>query len=174
MNVKRFEAVRGKCGCEQRRTAPRVRLDRDAWGQLVLIGADGQLHTGIEPVRAFPFSDSERWVSLRDGEWQELLLIQDLAALDARSRAVLEDELAQREFVPVIRRIRHISALTEPAEWVVDTDRGMTRFVLDGEDDVHSLRGRRVLIVDANRMRYLIPDARTLDATSRRMLERYI
>ena len=32
----------------------------------------------------------------------------------------------------------------------------------------------RVLIVDSHGIRYLIPDYRTLDATSRRLLERYI
>ena len=32
----------------------------------------------------------------------------------------------------------------------------------------------RALVIDAHGIRYLIPDTRTLDATSRRLLERYL
>ncbi|MBL0157386.1 MAG: DUF1854 domain-containing protein [Bryobacterales bacterium] len=36
----------------------------------------------------------------------------------------MEEELAQREFVPVILRIVNTPALTEPSSWRVETDRG--------------------------------------------------
>jgi len=56
----------------------------------------------------------------------------------------------------------------------VDTDRGPTRFVLKTEDDVRRLGPYRALIIDAQGVRYLIPDTRDLDAYGRRAVERYL
>lgn len=72
------------------------------------------------------------------------------------------------------QRIEHISAHTEPSEWRATTDRGDTRFTLNSEDDIRTLSEHRVLITDANGMRYVIADVRALDAVSRRRLEHYI
>jgi hypothetical protein len=62
----------------------------------------------------------------------------------------------------------------EPSEWEVETDRGPTRFILNNEDDVRRLDDQRALVIDASGIRYLIPDLRSLDAASRRVLERYL
>jgi len=148
-------------------------LKHDEWGQLVLIDADGQRHAGVEPVRGFPLSDPDHWVSICDGEGREVASIEDVAALPEPVRRVLEDDLAAREFVPVIRRIVRVSTDTSPAEWEVDTDRGRTRFTVNTEDDVRRLGPDRALVVDAQGLRYLIPEMRTLDAHGRRLLERY-
>jgi hypothetical protein len=61
-----------------------------------------------------------------------------------------------------------------PSEWRVETARGATRFLLKSEDDVCPLDDHRALVTDANGIRYLIPDLRQLDATSRRLLERFL
>jgi hypothetical protein len=151
-----------------------VALHHDAWGRLVFTDAAGRQHVGVEPVRAFPLSDPAHGVSLLDAEGHELLWVDDLAELPAGVRGVLEEELRRREFVPVIRRILRVSAPVEPSEWEVETDRGLARFVLNSEDDVHALDEHRALLHDAHGVRYLIPDTRTLDATSRRLLERYL
>ena len=56
----------------------------------------------------------------------------------------------------------------------METDRGPTRFTLESEDDVRRLGAHRVLITDAKRLRYHVPDTRALDPASRRVLERYL
>jgi hypothetical protein len=149
-------------------------LHHDAWGRLVLTDAAGQQHVGVEPVRAFPITDPRHGIALCDAEGHELLWIDDLDALTPPLRRFLEEDLARREFVPVVRRIVGVSAPVEPSEWEVETDRGRTRFVLNSEDDVRRLNDRRALIFDAHGIRYLIPDTAALDATSRRLLERYL
>ncbi len=149
-------------------------LSHDAWGRLVLTDADGQRHSGVEPVRAFPLSDPRHGVALCDAHGRELLWIDDLDALPPPLARRIEDEFAQREFVPVIHRIRHVSSPMEPSEWDVETDRGRTRFVLNDEEDVHPLNEYRALLTDAHGIRYLIPDTRQFDAHSRRLLERYL
>jgi hypothetical protein len=149
-------------------------LEHDAWGRLLLIDADGRQHTGVELVRAFPLSDPRRGISICDLKGRELVWIGDLDALPPLLIRQIEEELAKREFVPIIRRILKVSAPVEPSEWEVETDRGRTTFVLNSEDDVHELDEHRALLTDANSIRYLIPDLRQLDAHSRRLLERYL
>jgi hypothetical protein len=149
-------------------------LRRDARGRLVLTDADGQQHVGVEPVRAFPLSAPRHGLALCDAAGRELLWVACLDDLPPEPRRLLEEEVARREFVPVLRRVVRISTPTEPSEWEVETDRGPTRFVLDSEDDVHRLEGFRAVVKDAQGLRYFIPDLRDLDAGSRGLLERYL
>jgi hypothetical protein len=150
-----------------------LRIHRDAWGRLVLTDAEGREHVGVEPVRAFPLSDPEHGLSLCDADGREILWIDHLPELPPAVLRELTEELAKREFVPVIRRLLRVSP-REPSEWVVQTDRGGTTFLLNSEDDVHRLDERRTLVTDSHGIRYLIVDPEKLDATSRRFLERYL
>jgi hypothetical protein len=150
------------------------RLYHDALGRLVLTEADGGEHVDVEPARAFPISDPANRISIRDAQGHEIRWIESLAGLPPDVRAVLETDLRRREFMPVVRRILHMAAFTEPSQWDVETDRGRTQFLLGNEDDVHRLEGHRAVIIDTHGIRYLIPDTRALDGHSRRILERYL
>jgi hypothetical protein len=149
-------------------------LSTDEFGRLVLTDAQGNRHTGVEPVRAFPLSDPERWIVLVDAEGNELACVEDPAGLPEELRRRLAGELARREFVPLVRRIVSVSSATPPAEWEILTDRGKTRFTFNSEDDLRKLGPRRALIVDSRGMRYEVPDVKALDPFSRKILERYI
>jgi len=149
-------------------------LHHDPWGRLVLTDAEGRQHTDVEVVRAFPLSDPHHGIAICDAQGRELVWIPDLDVLPPSLTQQIEEELAQREFVPIIRRIVKVSAPVEPSQWEVETDRGRVSFVLNSEDDVHQLDAHRALITDAHGIRYLIPDVEQLDATSRRLLERYL
>ncbi len=149
-------------------------LQHDAWGRLVLIDAEGVRHWPVEPVRGFPISDPDHWVSICDSEGNELVSIEDAMTLTPEVRRVLERDLARREFVPLIRRVLSVPADSEPTEWEVETDRGPTRFLLNSGDDVRRLGPHRALLIDAQGIRYLIEDTRQLDPASRRILERYL
>jgi hypothetical protein len=155
-------------------TQPPFQLGQDPWGRLVLTDENGLEHVGVLPVRAFPIRHPTGWIVLCDAEGRELRCIGDPAALPDHLRGLVEDELARREFVPVIRRVRNVSSYLEPAEWEVDTDRGPTRFVLKTEDDVRRLGPYRALILDAQGIRYLVYDTRELDPYGRRAVERYL
>jgi len=150
-----------------------VRLDRDPWGQLLMTTADGQNFSGVVPVRAFPISDPDHWVSFCDAHGQEILRVDDIRDLDADVRQIVELELSQREFVPVIR---HILSAThhEPSDWTVETDRGRTSFQLNNEDDVRRLEPDQASILDSHGIRYLIASVRGLDGSSRRILEHFL
>lgn len=156
------------------RSLPEFDLSHDSFGRLVLIEAHGERHVGVEPVRLFPYSAKEEWISIVDSLGHELVLIDDLGRLPAPVRMKLEQELASREFVPVISRILDISAEADPSEWTVQTDRGRTRFVLNSEDDIRRLGPSQALITDATGVRFIIPDTSQLDPTSRRLLSKFL
>lgn len=149
-------------------------LSRDPWANLVLVGAEGQTHAGVVPVRMFPFSDPRRWIALLDAQRREVATIEDLAEIPPEMRQLIEEELRQREFLPQILRIKHVSSDTEPCDWLVETDRGETTFVLKSEDDIRRLAPYHYLVADALGMRYVVPDTRQLDAYSRRVMDEYV
>jgi hypothetical protein len=149
-------------------------LNHDSWGRLVLIDSTGRPHIGVEPVRAFPISDPQHWISIVDAEGRELVLVEDAGSLPAAVRDVLLEDLARREFVPHIDRILKVSTDAEPSEWDVQTDRGPTKFLLNSGDDIRRLSPYSALVIDVHGTRYLIEDTRKLDAASRRHLERYL
>jgi len=153
---------------------PGFGLYHDEWGQLVLIDAEGRRHLGVTPVRMFPFSDPNRWLSITDATGREIVCVEDLSDLSPPIREVLQTDLSRREFVPVIHRIVRVSSILEPCEWLVETDRGRTTFVLKSEDDVRRLGPNQALVLDSVGVRYLIADIKSLDAPSRRVLERYV
>jgi hypothetical protein len=155
-------------------SCPGFELSYDAWGQLVLTDPAGATHVGVDPVRAFPISDPLHSVSILAADGHEVLWIDRLADVPDSVRGILAEELARREFVPVLRRILHVSANSEPCEWDVETDRGRTRFLLKTDDDVRRLDDRRAMIIDAHGVRYLIPDLAALDGYSHHILERYL
>jgi hypothetical protein len=151
-----------------------VQLSLDPWGRLVVSTADGARFVGVDPVRAFPISEPDAWVSFTDEHGREVFSLRTLDGLTPESRGFLEKELALREFVPVITRIKRISGEGTPCDWEVETDHGPTRFSVDSADDVRLLGAHRVMIGDSRKLRYQVPDTRALDAHSRNLLDRFI
>ena len=155
--------------------SPSFQLDRNAWGEMVLTDSQGRRFVDIEVVRAFPITDPRRSISICDADGAEILCIDDLDEVPTPMRQRLEDELARRHFLPRIQLIGNIVGVADPTTWEVATDRGMTRFTVQSEEDVRRLGApNRVLIIDSHGIRYLIPDVNELDSRSKRLLSRYI
>lgn len=157
-------------------TLPDFGLARNTLGQLVFIAADGSEHVGVTPVRAFPIAAPDDGLSLVSAEGRELAWVPRLSALPAGPREVLEQELAQREFTPVIRRLLEVSTFSTPSTWTVETDRGPTQFVLKGEEDIRRLPGNRaaLLITSSHGIVFKVADLLAMDKHSKRLLERFL
>lgn len=153
---------------------PVFQLRRNAHGRLVFAGPDGVETEGVTPVRAFPISEPCRGLSLLDAEGHELVWIEHLTDLPAAVRTLVEDELASREFMPEIGRIRSVSGFATPSTWEVQTDRGDTSFILRGEEDIRRLDHKTLLIADSYGIHYLIRDIQSLDKYSRYLLDRFL
>jgi hypothetical protein len=152
-----------------------LQLHRDAHGRLVLTLPDGTQHSGVVPVRAFPLAAPQEGLSLVGPNGHELVWLDRFDALPETVRAVVQEELAVREFVPTIVKISAVSSFSTPSIWSVETDRGATRFTLKGEEDIRRLRGRtKLLVASAEGVQYAIPDSTALDKASRKLLERFL
>ena len=82
--------------------------------------------------------------------------------------------MAQREFFPIILRILNKPTDTEPSEWKVETDRGVTTFQLENAEAVHRVAGNQFSIIDSQGIRYRITDTHKLDHHSRHVMERFL
>ncbi len=153
---------------------PDFTLSRNSFGKLVVTLADGTSHEGAVPVRAFPISAAAEGLSLMSTDGRELVWIPRLDALPAPTRALVEAELATREFMPEIRKIVGVSTYATPSTWTVQTDRGQTDLVLRGEEDIRRLTGNTLLISDSHGIHYLIRDQFALDKPSRKILDRFL
>lgn len=149
-------------------------ITRDPFGKLVYTGADGVAHVGVVPVRAFPIAAPDEGLSIVGPDGHELAWIPRLSALLNPERALVEAELAVREFTPTITRLRAVSTFSVPSTWSVDTDRGPTDVVLKSEDDIRRLGNGRLLIGTSHGLNLAIPDMAALDRASRRLLERFL
>jgi hypothetical protein len=67
-----------------------------------------------------------------------------------------------------------VSSLVTPSTWTVETDRGTSRFMLKGEEDIRRLTGTVLLINDADGVQYLIRDLAAMDRHSRKLLDRFL
>ena len=153
---------------------PTFNLHRNSFGRLVLTDAQGTTHDSVYPVRAFPIAAPDEGVSLVALNGEELAWIPDLQALPGEMRKLVQDELASREFMPTIIRLKRVSSFATPSTWWVDTDRGETSFVLRGEEDIRHLGKNSLLIADSHAIQFLIADLLALDKTSRRLLDRFL
>ena len=150
-------------------------LWRDDLGRLVLTLPDGSRHEDVHPVRAFPLAEPQAHISLVGSEGRELAWVPHLDQLAPDERALLEADLAQRECLPVIRRIVSVSTFATPSQWVVDTDRGRTPLLLKAEEDIRRLPERgRLLISSGHGLNFLVVDRFALDRASRKWLERFL
>ncbi len=145
----------------------------DEQGRLVFIAADGVRHEKVRPVRLFPLTEPQHWIAIQDEEGRELAIIEDLHALDEAQQVALQKALAKRDFVPVIHSIDGITRAADGHDWHVTTDRGPTVFRVENDENIQSLGGTRMVIIDHGNTRYLIPNVTTLDVKSRQRLERY-
>lgn len=151
-----------------------IQLERDAFGRLVLVDAQGTRHEGVVPVRAFPLTAPDDGISLVGGDGRELVWLDRLDALPRESRALLAHELAARDFAPTLQKLHKVSSFGVPSTWRVSTDRGETSFVLKAEEDIRRLEGGALLIASAHGVQFRIPDVKALDRGSRKLLERFL
>jgi len=151
-----------------------MNIQRNALGQLVLTLTSGERVEPVVPVRAFPVQHPEGLVSLLGADGHEVAWIERLADVPEIARTLLLEELERREFAPRILRLVEVSSFVTPSTWTVETDRGRTRFVLKGEEDIRRLRRDVLQVLDSHGVPFMIRDLHSLDRHSRKLLDRFL
>lgn len=152
----------------------KFQLTRDAFGKLVFSNAAGETHSGVIPVRAFPIAAPEHDIAIVSTDGKELAWIDALADLPLSLRSLILEELGNREFLPEILAITHVSAFASPSTWQLKTDRGPASLVLKGEEDIRRIGESSLMIADAHGVQYLIRNLKQLDRSSRKLLDRFL
>ena len=148
-------------------------LERDSLGRLILIDASGISHIGVYPVRAFPITAPGAGISIMDQSGKELCWFDHVGVIPEAELVLIEEEMAAREFMPVIEKITKVSTFATPSIWDIETDRGPTRIRLKAEEDIRRIAGNTLLIADSNGLQFLIKDATQLDKVSKKLLDRF-
>lgn len=150
-------------------------LSRNAFGKLVYSApGETEVHEGVVPVRAFPIAAPDTGIAIVSTDGRELAWIDRLSDLPETTRGLLEEELASREFLPEITRIKHVSAFASPSTWTVATSRGDALLVLKGEEDIRRIGESSLIIADTHGIQFLIRDLQKLDKHSRKLLDRFL
>lgn len=149
-------------------------LSRDSFGKLNLIDANGVLHEGVSPVRAFPIQAPEEGLSLVNSDGKEVAWLDRISDLSPEMADVVREELAGREFMPEIKRVVDVGSYACPSTWTVETDRGETSFVLRGEEDIRRIGSVSLLVSDSHGIHFLIRDQFALDKHSKKILDRFL
>ena len=150
------------------------KLSRNLAGRLKFTSSDGTVYEGVYPARAFPISAPEEGLSLLNQAGHELDWINRLTDLPIEFQKLIEEELAQREFMPVIHRINHVSSFATPSTWDVETDKGSTQLILKSEDQIWRLTATSLLITDSHGVNFIIRELDQLDKSSRKLLGRFL
>ncbi|VXC71574.1 DUF1854 domain-containing protein [Massilia sp. 9I] len=149
-------------------------LRRDSFGKLVLTSAEGEEHVGVIPVRAFPIQAPTRGISLVREGGKEVAWIDDLAEVPEQIRALVQEEIDGREFIPEILHIKDVSSFATPCTWFVETDRGDTEFVLKVDEDIRRVGEASLLVSDSHGINFLVRDMWRIDKHSRKILDRFL
>lgn len=149
-------------------------LQRDALGRWVWTDAQGVRHEQVVVVRAYPVTAPDLGVGVMDAEGHELAWFDRLDEIEGALQSQLREAMQEREFLPEIEQLQSVSSLVTPSTWTVQTNRGVTRFMLKGEEDIRRLTGRVLLINDADGVQYLIRDLAAMDRHSRKLLDRFL
>ena len=149
-------------------------LSRDQWDHIRVVDQNGKEFRDVLVVPLFPISASKQWISLVSSDGDEIVCFQSLDRLPPETVRLLEQELALREFVPVIEKVISVSGTQEPCEWIVETDHGRTSFVIKAEEDVRRISAKSVVFTDANGIRFRVDDLKKLDSRSRAFVEWYV
>lgn len=150
------------------------KLIRNVAGRLSFTSSEGTVHEGVYPIRAFPISAPDDGLSLIDANGHEVAWIAHISELSDKVKHLVEDELAQREFMPTIFRILNVSSFSTPSIWQLETDRGTTELTLKGEDSIRRLTSTKMLITDSHGINFLISNLDELDRHSHKLLDRFL
>ena len=143
-------------------------------GGLRLTLADSKSVLRVKAKRCFPFTFSNRYISIRDGNDEEIGIIPDLGLLSKEYRRWIEDDLDIRYFTPRVKAIKSIRYRFGGIEWHVVTDCGPKRLITKGvHDTMMEVEPGRYVINDVDGNRYEVLDDE-LDEASRGRLGRLI
>jgi len=147
-------------------------LEHRTDGQLWV--SQGEHECAVRVRRAFPWSEPGRFLSLRDHEDVEVVLVTDPAELDPDSRRALEQALVQAGFVFDVTAVHEIDEEVEIRTWRVETRQGPRSFQTRLDDWPRTLPDGGLLIRDVAGDLYRLQNLARMDRRSRELLWAFV
>ncbi|MGB0453121.1 MAG: DUF1854 domain-containing protein [Bacteriovoracaceae bacterium] len=145
-----------------------LKLKSDPSGRLLI---DGET---LEVAPCFPWEDPYKFLSLRNDEGKEVILIRDIKDVNQELYSLIQKELERRNFVFRIKRIDEIEDGHEVREYHVSTEQGLRTIMTEQEDWPSELEDGSFLIKDLSGDYYRIPSLDELDSSSKKKILPYI
>jgi hypothetical protein len=146
-------------------------LVRDAQARLLLKRPGQEDVADVRIRRSFPWTSPGKFISIRNKEGKEVLLIDDLAALPAGLRATIDAHLGATNFIPRILRVLNVDVRFGFQQWRVQTDRGPAEFRVQEREDIRFMPDGRFCVKDADGNLYELPPLHELDENTRRAID---
>lgn len=146
-------------------------IEQDKQGRLVLKREGQEDVQDVRIRRSFPWSNPDRYVSVRSGEGKEILLIDDLTSLAPEQQTLIRGFLDRWVFIPKIQRVMEVDVRFGFQLWRVQTDRGPAEFRVQEREDIRFLNDGRFSIKDVDGCVYELPPLEQLDSQSRKAVE---
>ena len=143
-------------------------LERGSDGQLW--ARRGEIARPVRVTRCFPWSEPSRYLSLRDGDDEEVALIHDLGELGPDSRHALAESLIEAGFVLQVEGVEEVEEEIEIRTFRVRTRQGVRSFQTLRDEWPRQMPGGGVLIRDVVGDLYFVPNPASLDEKSRKLL----
>ena len=162
-------------------TAMHVITNKDKFertsGGFVNFTYDGVKYERVKVVRLFPFTDADKYISIRENtdKAKEIGIIENLDDFDEETKEILREQLRLNYFTPVIQKIMSIKDEYGYAYFHVMTDEGECKFAINmASNAVTKLSDSRLIIMDLDENRFEIRDVNALTQKERRKLDLFL
>ncbi|MDF2699056.1 MAG: hypothetical protein K0Q49_612 [Haloplasmataceae bacterium] len=126
----------------------------------------------VSLIKAFPFSFSNSFISVRDKEKNEIGIIKNIDDFSSDTKLLFVEELERRYYLPVIDKINSIKEEFGYGYWDVLTNHGNKKFTIRRDNNSFiNIKDKLILIIDVDGNRYEISDYTTLDEKSFKLIE---
>jgi hypothetical protein len=135
---------------------------------------DGKVYKRVILTRTLPLSLPNEYICISDIEKNEVGIIEKIADFSAEQQKLINSELSQRYYCPVIDKIESIKE--KMGNFYFDVVIGGVKKSFAVKDITKSIRqhGDAIDVTDIDGNRYRIADFDSIEAKSRRKLEPYL
>lgn len=141
-------------------------------GRMLTVTVDGVEHPDVFLHCSFPHTDKTIYISVRTFENKEIGIIKSLQEFPEQTVALLNEQINIRYFAPEIVKVVSIREEFGYSYWEAETTAGYCRFtVRSGGSNVKLTTEKRLLVMDVDGNRFIIPDLDQLSVKEYRMVE---
>lgn len=141
-------------------------------GNMLNVIVDGTEYDSVYVHCSFPHTDKRIYLSIRTHDNKEIGMIRTLDSLSAEAVSLLEEQIGIRYFAPEITKVNKVQEEFGYTYWDTETTSGTCRFtVRGGGNNVKFVNEHRILVLDVDGNRFVIPDVHKMTDKEYRMIE---